>query len=179
LQYDLPFKNTGSTSKSLRIRGSELSKVKDEVGSQKTERIVEVKATEIGLGVFSRRAFKKRAIVGEIRGDIMPADFESDYCMHLNDMAVLEPKRPFRFLNHSCTPNCELVIWKHRKADGRKVPRLWLSVIRKVKKGQELTIDYAWPAECAIPCRCRAEQCRKWIVDPAELSDLKAIHRKR
>jgi SET domain-containing protein len=148
------------------------------IGSSKFERNVEVKATEVGFGVFSRRSFKKEAIVGEITGDIMSSDFESDYCMHLDDLSVLEPSHPFRFLNHSCVPNCELVIWKHRKIDGRKVPRLWLSVIRKVKKGQELTIDYAWPAEFAIPCRCRADKCRKWIVDPDELSELKSMRRK-
>ena len=155
-----------------------MANCKEAVDNQRFERSVEVKSTDVGFGVFSRRSFKKGAIVGEIAGEIMPCDFGSDYCMHLDDSSVLEPDSPFRFLNHCCVPNCELLIWKHRKVDGRKIPRLWLSVIRKIKKGQELTIDYAWPAEFAIPCLCQAEKCRKWIVDPAELSDLKSLRRK-
>ena len=138
---------------------------------------VEVKQTSLGSGVFAQRAIKKGTIVGEIDGEIMGSDFESDYCMHLDAKAVLEPMRPFRFLNHSCMPNCELVLWKHRKVDGRKVPRLWVSALKSIKKGHELTIDYAWPADAAIPCECRTTECRQWIVDPAELSQLRGKRR--
>ena len=135
--------------------GSGLSKGKKAKHDGGPKDGVEVRKTAIGRGVFARRGFKKEAIIGEITGDVMPVEFESSYCMDLDDKGVLEPSRPFRFLNHSCMPNCELVHWKHRKVDGRKVPRLWLSAIRRIKKGEELTIDYAWPAEAAIPCRPR------------------------
>ncbi|RLS76374.1 MAG: hypothetical protein DWI03_09305, partial [Planctomycetota bacterium] len=47
--------------------------------------------------------------------------------------------------------------------------RLWLQTIRPVEPGEEILIDYSWPADAAIPCRCGATSCRGWIVDPAEL----------
>ena len=133
---------------------------------------VKVKRTILGKGVFAKRSFKPDKIVGEICGDIMSSDFESDYCMHLDRKTVLEPARPFRFLNHNCTPNCELLLWKRRKGGGKRVRRLWLRTIRRVKKGEQLTIDYAWPADAAIPCLCTSERCRKWIVAEADLPKL-------
>ena len=138
----------------------------------KSKRVVKVKRTILGKGVFAKRSFKPDKIVGEICGDIMNSDFESDYCMHLDRKTVLEPVRPFRFLNHNCTPNCELLLWKRRKGAGKRVRRLWLRTIRRVKKGEQLTIDYAWPADAAIPCLCTSERCRKWIVAEADLPKL-------
>ncbi len=38
-----------------------------------------------------------------------------------------------------------------------------------VHAGEELTIDYGWPAEVAIPCLCGSRHCRGWIVDPDEV----------
>jgi hypothetical protein len=46
--------------------------------------------------------------------------------------------------------------------------RLWMQTIRPINAGEELLIDYCWPADAAIPCRCGALGCRGWIVDPAE-----------
>jgi SET domain-containing protein len=158
--------------------GSGLSKRKKANEDRQKMDDVEVRKTAIGRGVFARRRFKKDTIIGEITGVVMPVDFESSYCMDLAEKGVLEPNRPFRFLNHSCMPNCELVHWKHRKVKGTKVPRLWVSAIRGIKKGEELTIDYAWPAEAAIPCHCRAQNCREWIVDPAEISEVRSGRRR-
>ena len=44
--------------------------------------------------------------------------------------------------------------------------------IATCSSGEELTIDYAWPANAAIVCRCGAGTCRGWIVSPEELSDV-------
>jgi hypothetical protein len=41
--------------------------------------------------------------------------------------------------------------------------------LRTIEPGEELTIDYAWPAEAAIPCACGAAGCRCWIVAAEEL----------
>jgi SET domain-containing protein len=43
-----------------------------------------------------------------------------------------------------------------------------MQTIRPINAGEELLIDYCWPADAAIPCRCGALGCRGWIVDPAE-----------
>ena len=47
------------------------------------------------------------------------------------------------------------------------------------RPGDELTIDYAWEAEAAIPCLCAAENCRGWIVAIEELHHVNRRSRKR
>jgi len=45
---------------------------------------------------------------------------------------------------------------------------IWIESTRDIMPDEELTIDYAWPADRAVKCLCGAPQCRGWIVDPAE-----------
>jgi len=45
---------------------------------------------------------------------------------------------------------------------------IWVESIRDIMPNEELTIDYAWPADRAVQCLCGKPQCRGWIVDPAE-----------
>jgi hypothetical protein len=45
---------------------------------------------------------------------------------------------------------------------------IWVETIRDIMPNEELTIDYAWPADRAMKCLCGNPQCRGWIVDPAE-----------
>lgn len=144
----------------------------------KVKKRVKVKKTLVGRGVFARRGFSANDVIGEITGEIMDTDFESDYCMDLDGKAVLEPGWPFRFLNHSCEPNCQLLLWKHQKNRGQKTRRLWLKAARDLVAGEELTIDYAWPAEAAVPCLCGADSCRGWVVDEDELKRLRRIGRR-
>lgn len=46
---------------------------------------------------------------------------------------------------------------------------LWIEAIRDIMPGEELTIDYAWPADRGAKCLCGSPRCRGWIVDPDEL----------
>ncbi|MHB8899343.1 MAG: SET domain-containing protein-lysine N-methyltransferase [Thermoguttaceae bacterium] len=121
-----------------------------------------------GLGVFSLRQFGRDELLGPIEGRIMDdAMYESDYCMELGNCLALEPAAPFRYVNHSCHPNCELV--ELNRQDGTRRSRLWLKVNTAITAGVELTIDYAWPAEVATPCRCGCADCRRWIVAADEV----------
>jgi hypothetical protein len=88
--------------------------------------------------------------------------------MELPSGRLLDPAAPLRFVNHSCDPNCELFYWEG-DAENPQEDRLWLQTIRPIAVGAELSIDYSWPADAAIPCRCGTLNCRGWIVDPAEL----------
>jgi len=45
---------------------------------------------------------------------------------------------------------------------------IWVESIQDIMPNEELTIDYAWPADRAAKCLCGKPQCRGWIVDPAE-----------
>jgi uncharacterized protein len=126
---------------------------------------VRVAASRNGLGVFSIRSLAIREIVGPIEGTIVDdADYESDYCMAVGDGSALEPAAPYRYLNHSCHPNCSLVRLEAREANGAHHTELWLKVEEAISPGEELTIDYAWPAWTAVPCHCGCAECRKWIV---------------
>jgi uncharacterized protein len=141
----------------------------------KKQEVVYVKKSRVGDGLFAGVDFNPHDIVAEVRGVVMDdPDYESDYCIDLGSDAKLEPRPPFRFLNHCCEPNCELVLWKERRRGKRKYPRVWLQALHKIQPGDELTIDYAWPAEAAIPCQCDSRHCRQWIVHPDDLGAVMA-----
>lgn len=50
-----------------------------------------------------------------------------------------------RFINHSCRPNCRFEV------TGRTI---WIRAARAIRRGEELTYDYAIIGERTIPCRC-------------------------
>jgi SET domain-containing protein len=134
---------------------------------------VRLRNTVKGKGVFALKRFRKSQRVGEVSGTIIEGiDYDSRYCIELSDTHVLEPTGIFRFLNHSCEPNCELFSWKPDDL-GDESHRVFVEALRKIEPGDELTIDYAWNAEAAIPCLCGAESCRGWIVDPDEINQIK------
>jgi uncharacterized protein len=119
---------------------------------------VRVGPSSHGLGVFTLRSFIPSEFIGPIQGQIMAdPEYGSDYAMELGDQS-LEPAAPFRFLNHSCQPNCALVICDEEEQDetpsGSK--SVWLEIIEDIAAGEQMTIDYAWPADVAIPCQCGA-----------------------
>lgn len=126
------------------------------------ERVV-VRETHVGSGVFAKIALKRGQAVGPMRGTIIDdPDYGSSYCLDLGGSLSLEPEPPFRFLNHSCEANCELV---HDESNHRVEVR----TLRAIEPGEQLTIDYAWTADAAIRCLCGAKTCRGWVVDSSEL----------
>ena len=50
---------------------------------------------------------------------------------------------------------------------------IWVESTRDILPGEELTIDYAWPADRAVKCLCGSPNCRSWIVGPDELDELR------
>jgi uncharacterized protein len=129
---------------------------------------VRVDSSPNGLGVFALREFAVNELLGAIEGQIMDdAEYESDYCMELGDHSALEPAPPFCYVNHSCCPNCDLI--ELDREEDTENPRLWLKVKTAIAPGEELTIDYAWPAETATPCHCQCPDCRHWIVAADQL----------
>lgn len=148
---------------------------------QSAARTVRLGNTPCGRGVFSRLPFGSREIIGVIQGAVIDdPDYESDYCMALDGDACLEPSAPFCYLNHDCEPNCE---WFQSYAadeddvsEPARLPRsqVLLRAIKEIRPGDELTIDYNWPAAMAIRCRCQSANCRGWIVAADELADVGA-----
>ena len=63
-----------------------------------------------------------------------------------------------RLINHSCNPNCEV------EGEGLK---LWISSLRKIKKGEELTYDYGFGYDAdykQFPAKCQSINCVGYIV---------------
>jgi len=124
-----------------------------------------------GLGVFSLRTFRSLDMVGQIDGVIIKdLAYESNYCMEIGNDWALEPDPPFRFVNHSCHPNCTLVEIEAAAKGG--VVELWLQAVSEIGPDEELTIDYGWPARVAVRCLCGCADCRGWIVASDELGDV-------
>lgn len=72
-----------------------------------------------------------------------------------------------RFINHSCDPNCEAVVWVDIDGDARR-DRVFIETLRAIAKGEELTFDYALALSQPIAtvdrerwrCHCGAARCR-------------------
>jgi hypothetical protein len=110
-------------------------------------------------------------LLGPIEGTIIDdAQYESDFCMEIGEHSALEPNAPFRYLNHSCHPNCALV--ELDCENGAEGAELWLRIETPIAPGEQMTIDYAWPAESAIACSCGCPNCRHWIVAANELEQV-------
>ena len=133
--------------------------------------ILSVRSTAAGRGLFAKKLFRKKQSIGQMMGKlILGDDYDPDYVVDMGDYGVLDPRAPFRYLNHSCEPNCQLLEWQStRKAQ----PQIWVHAIKTVRPSEQLTIDYGWPAESAIPCLCGTASCRGWVVDESELSRVK------
>ena len=66
-----------------------------------------------------------------------------------------------RLINHSCSNNCDY--------DG-KGSKLWVTAIKNIKKGEELTCDYGFGYDTdykQFPCKCGSINCVGFIVREA------------
>jgi uncharacterized protein len=124
-----------------------------------------------GQGLFSTKKFRKGTVVVEkITGKIYDdPDYGSEYCIDLGDDYSLEPSKPYCYLNHCCDPNAKLYLIFEDDDAPAKDRLVVLEALRAIKPGDEITIDYEWPAESAIKCGCGSKKCRGWVVDPEEL----------
>jgi hypothetical protein len=134
---------------------------------------VRVARTSVGKGVFAMKRILPCTVIGEIQGSLISeAHYTSDYCFDFEDGRQLEPAAPFRFVNHSCEPNCTFELCDIPNNDGSTSRHLYLFALKEIRPTEELTIEYNWSANAAIPCRCGEPSCRGWIVDPSELDQL-------
>tara|TARA_B100000029_G_C17418243_1_gene903313 strand:- start:177 stop:647 length:471 start_codon:yes stop_codon:yes gene_type:complete len=63
-----------------------------------------------------------------------------------------------RLINHSCNPNCEV--------EGKGL-KLWITAIKDIKKGEELSYDYGFRYDSdykQFPCKCGSLKCVGYIV---------------
>lgn len=84
----------------------------------------------------------------------------NQYIFGLNEQEDLDGNvewNPARFLNHSCSPNCEALV---------EAGRIWLVALRDIPTGEELTFNYGYDLVDYLdyPCRCGAAICVGYIV---------------
>lgn len=124
---------------------------------------VRIAETPVGKGVFALRSFRRGQVIGVIQGIVChDPEYGSPNCMDLGENRSLEPIPPFRYLNHNCEPNAEMVMEQY--PSGRRANQLLLEAACDIAPNDEITIDYAWRAEDTIPCLCGSAKCRGWII---------------
>ena len=89
-------------------------------------------------------------------------DNEKDiYLFNLNSKYDLDGDYSWntaRLINHSCNPNCEV--------EGKGL-KLWITTIKDIKKGEELSYDYGFGYDVdykQFPCKCGSQNCVGYIV---------------
>jgi len=139
-----------------------------------TTKWIRVGKVTYGRAVFATTDIPAEAVVGSVTGRVIAdAGYASAHCIDLGGHLSLEPRTPFRYLNHSCSPNCQLLLVDQSYPDGTEAPAdVQLETLRPIALGEELTIDYAWSADGAIPCLCGSRRCRGWVVAAEELPKL-------
>ncbi|MBS0206618.1 MAG: SET domain-containing protein-lysine N-methyltransferase [Planctomycetes bacterium] len=132
-----------------------------------------------GKGVFARKRIPEGTDIGLVVGKVInDPDYASAYCIDLGNNLSLEPRTPFRYLNHRCEPNAALHLREVVYEDGTPAPsEVYLEALTEIHEGTELTIDYQWSADGAIKCLCGANLCRGWVVAAEELPALLKSHK--
>ncbi len=168
--------NSAATPAETSKGSAKQSRTAKETQVVKAARVV-VKKSPLGKALFSKSGFAAEEQIGLVTGKlIQDAEYGSEYCIAVSDHASLEPAAPFRYLNHSCEPNCQLMTWEDEES---KVQQLGVFALTEIKPGVELTIDYAWSADAAIRCLCGKSNCRGWVVAESELAVVKRRNRKK
>src|SRR5262245_7192329 len=136
-----------------------------------------------GLGAFARKDIPKGTRIIEYVGEkISNAEADRRYDddtmeIHHTFLFILNKKQcvdaefdgnEARFINHSCDPNAETGIWNSR---------IWISSIKRILAGTELTYDYQYDDDPEYTdadllfyrCECGSPKCRGTIVATEKL----------
>jgi uncharacterized protein len=135
-----------------------------------------------GKGAFANRRIPKGAQIIEYLGECIPEE-EADirypddemgrhhtFLFSIGDGSRVLDAGPLewaaKYINHSCDPNCEAL----EEEDGR----VFISALKNISKGVELTYDYAYERtadhteadEQLYLCKCGSPKCRGTIMAP-------------
>jgi hypothetical protein len=133
---------------------------------------IEIRETDVGLGVFVRRPVRSGERILEFRGPVIDfaatlakGEREGDALQIGHDLYLdLEP--PGRLVNHSCQPNAAVRDGTH------------LVALRDLEPGEEVRFDYSTTMDddhWTLECRCGTPACRgtvrdfRWLPDETKL----------
>ena len=167
---------------------------------KKTNEYVEVKSSGIHRhGVFAKKDIPKGTRITEYIGLKMdkveskriqdealhryqhdPENNAATYMFELDENIDIYgdvPDNDAKYINHSCSPNCEVDI-----IDGR----IWIDAIQNIKKGEEIVYNYGFEIDAGDttefkkhPCRCRSKNCVGYILSEDEWPKLKTLLNKK
>ena len=122
-------------------------------------------------GLYAAKNIKSGKLVIKYKGKLITKKetdtnpkFDNDkaiYLFNLNNRYDLDGDFKYndaRLINHSCNPNCEV--------EGKGL-KLWITAIRDIKKGEELSYDYGFGYDKdykQFVCKCGADNCVGYIV---------------
>ncbi len=114
-----------------------------------------------GLGLFTEEEIPKGACIIEYVGRIISAAEEytnkSKYLFEIHARKTVDGRQRnniARYINHSCRPNADPEIRKHR---------IYIMALRKIKAGEEILYNYGeeyWDEHIG-PKLCRCDKCRE------------------
>lgn len=123
-----------------------------------------------GMAYFAKRDFKKGERIMEGYGRIV--DHQTSHCSVTigKDKHYIPEKWTGKYWNHSCNPNS----YMKSRSDGFTT----LFALKKIKKGEEITYDYAmtelsWitgAKEMHVSCLCGEKTCKGKILSFSQLT---------
>lgn len=131
-------------------------------------RIIEYLGERVQKEISNERALAWEAAARK-KGEGMVYVFELDEAYDLDGNI---PNNPAKYINHSCSENCEAV---------NEDNRIFIYSLRDIEKGEELLFDYGYGLEHFLdhPCRCGADNCVGYIVAKADRPKLKQLLKAR
>jgi SET domain-containing protein len=120
---------------------------------------IEVKESPVeGKGFFAKEDMGKGEVVLQFKG-LRVMNKPGIYTLQISPHKHLLIDEPWRYVNHSCDPNCGIK------------DKVKLVAMRDIKRGEEITFDYAMSElRMRMECRCGSPNCRKLITGYAGLS---------
>jgi SET domain-containing protein len=132
-----------------------------------TELVIFASSRIHGLGGFAKTGIPEgrrlMQYVGEIidkQESLCRCEQNNVYLFALNERHDIDgnvPWNPARYLNHSCSPNCEAEVDEDQ---------IWIVAARDIRAGEELTFNYGFDLESYRDylCCCGSPNCVGFII---------------
>ena len=152
-----------------------------------SRRIIRRQSPIHGSGVFALRDIPKGSRIVEYRGRRLThaeadrrfgddVDTGHTFLFTLNDKYLVDGGdcgNVARWINHSCSPNCQAWIVEHASGDPKR-DRVVIESRRAIRAGEELTYDYGITLEerqtaklkRLWACRCGSRRCTGTLLKP-------------
>jgi len=150
-----------------------------------TRRFVRRQSPIHGSGVFAKQDLPKGVELIEYRGRRLThtqanhaygndVDSGHTFLFTLNERYLIDANvggNDARWINHSCSPNCQAWVIEHEGGDRRR-DRVVIETKRRIRAGEELTYDYGITLEerhtpkikRIWACRCGSRNCTGTIL---------------